>query len=146
MLNTMWRKTYRGQRVQNWFGRMPHDWGYPMVPVLCWHPFQFVCQTLSSVRFLFCIKQILCSTLNGEKPIGVQGSKIGLPVCPMIGAIQWYQFYSGTPTSLGAWCAPKIPPPSKKVFFFSFSLRFKKYYVQLYMAKNLQGSRGPKLV
>ena len=44
----------------------------------------------------------------------------------MIGAIQWYQFYAGTPSSLGAWCAPKIPPPSKKnLCFFSFSLRFR---------------------
>ena len=184
MFNSIWRKTYRGPGVQNWFDCMPHDWGYPMVPVLCWHPLQFVCQTLSSVRFLFFIKKILCSTLYGEKPIGVKGSKIGLTVCPMIGAIQWcqfyagtpsslfvrhclvfdfyflykyilcstlygekpigvqgsniglivcpmigaiqwYQFYAGTPSSLGAWCAPKIPPPSKFfIFFFVFFFRF----------------------
>ena len=56
-----------------------------------------------------------------------QGYKIGLWVCPMIGAIHWYQFYAGTPSSLFV----------RHCLVFDFYFFIKKYYVQLYVAKNL---------
>ena len=45
-----------------------------------------------------------------KKLIGVKGSKISLSVCPMIRAIQWYQFYAGTPSSLGGMAHPQNSP------------------------------------
>ena len=103
-----------------------------MIGAIQWYHFYagtpsslFVRHSLSSVRFLFCITKILCSTLCGEKPIGVEGSKIGLSVCPMIGAIQYgTSFMLAPPLVWGHGAPPKFPLTSNN-FFSPFSLRFR---------------------
>ena len=119
-----------------------------MIGAIQWY--LFYAGTPSSLFGRHCLEfDFYCSTLCGEKAIGVKGSKLGLSVCPMIRAIQWYQFYAGTPSSLGAWCAPKIPPLKKKFCFF-FVFFFGVLGPQEHFLKRIfsseKGVRGSNLV
>ena len=110
----MWQNTIGGLGFQY----MPRSWGYPMIPVVCWHPsslFAGHCLKFTfNFNFFLSMFNILCG-VNGPKLVAVYVPWLGLSHC----------------TSF------MLAPPLVCLHCLNFDFYFllQKFYVQRYVAK-----------